>query len=78
MSFNRSYSFNDWREDIRKMMKKAGVQGTQTVFLFSDQQIKEEAFVEDINMLLNTADIPNLFPADEKVELIEKLQVGKS
>lgn len=56
-------------------MKKAGADGVQTVFLFSDTQIKEEAFVEDINMILNTADIPNLFPADEKAELIEKMQV---
>ena len=47
------------------MMKKAA-QGNPLVFLFSDQQIKEESFVEDINMILNTADIPNLFPADEK------------
>lgn len=54
-------------------MLKAG-QGKQTVFLFSDNQIKEESFVEDINMILNTGDVPNLFPADEKAELIEKMQ----
>jgi hypothetical protein len=44
------------------------------VFLFSDNQIKEESFVEDINMILNTADIPNLFAAEEKAEIIEKMQ----
>lgn len=73
---SRTYSFPDWREDIKKMMIKAGADGIQTVFLFSDQQIKEEAYVEDVNMILNTADIPNLFPPDEKAELIEKMQVG--
>lgn len=71
----RTYSFADWREDIKKMMLKAGIEGLQTVFLFSDQQIREESYVEDINMILNTADIPNLFPADEKADLIEKMQV---
>ncbi|XP_039273758.2 dynein axonemal heavy chain 3-like isoform X3 [Styela clava] len=74
IEITRTYSFNDWREDIKKMMLKAGVEGLQTVFLFSDQQIKEESFVEDINMILNTADIPNLFPSDEKAEVIEKMQ----
>ena len=59
------------------MMLKAGADGLQTVFLFNDQQIKEEAYVEDINMILNTADIPNLFPPDEKAELIEKMQVSE-
>uniref|UniRef100_H2ZME2 AAA+ ATPase domain-containing protein n=1 Tax=Ciona savignyi TaxID=51511 RepID=H2ZME2_CIOSA len=75
IELTRTYSFADWRDDIKKMMLKAGADGTSTVFLFSDQQIKEESFVEDINMILNTADIPNLFPADEKAELIEKMQV---
>ena len=44
------------------------------MFLFSDNQIKEESFVEDINMILNTGDVPNIFPADEKAELIDKMQ----
>jgi dynein heavy chain, axonemal len=52
---------------------KAG-EGKQTVFLFSDNQIKEESFLEDINMILNTPDIPNLFASDEKAEIIEKMQ----
>ena len=56
------------------MLIKAGVDGKQTVFLFSDNQIKEESFVEDINMILNTGDVPNIFPADEKADVIEKMQ----
>ena len=57
------------------MMSKAGTEGKQIVFLFSDNQIKDESFVEDINMILNTGDVPNLFPADEKAEIIEKMQM---
>ena len=56
------------------MMLKAGVEGKPTVFLFSDNQIKDESFVEDINMILNTGDVPNLFPPDEKADVIEKMQ----
>ena len=58
------------------MMSKAGTEGKQIVFLFSDNQIKDESFVEDINMILNTGDVPNLFPADEKAEVIEKMQMS--
>lgn len=57
-----------------KMLINAGVDGKQTVFLFSDNQIKEESFVEDINMILNTGDVPNIFPVDEKADVIEKMQ----
>ena len=56
-------------------MLKAGGEGKPTVFLFSDNQIKDESFVEDINVILNTGDVPNLYAADEKAEIIEKMQV---
>ena len=55
-------------------MKKTGTEGKQTVFLFSDNQIKDESFMEDISMILNTGDVPNIFPADEKADIIEKMQ----
>lgn len=59
---------------LLKMLIKAGVDGKPTVFLFSDNQIKEESFVEDINMILNTGDVPNIFAADEKADVIDKMQ----
>ncbi len=57
-----------------QLLMKGGAEGKQTVFLFSDNQIKDESFVEDINMILNTGDVPNLYAADEKAEIIEKMQ----
>lgn len=49
----------------------AGVQGKKTVFLISDSQLKEESFVEDIDSLLNSGEVPNLFTPDEKAEVME-------
>ena len=63
-----------WLPILQQMLIKAGVDGKPTVFLFSDNQIKEESFVEDINMILNTGDVPNIFAADEKADVIEKMQ----
>ena len=60
---------------IVQMLTKAGTEGKQIVFLFSDNQIKDESFVEDINMILNTGDVPNLYPPDEKADIIEKMQM---
>ena len=57
-------------------MMKSGGDGKQTVFLFADNQIKQESFLEDVNMILNTADVPNLFAADEMIEIIEKMQAA--
>ncbi|XP_057310450.1 dynein axonemal heavy chain 3-like isoform X2 [Hydractinia symbiolongicarpus] len=74
IEITKSYSKTDWRDDLKKLLIKSGVEGKSTVFLFSDNQIKEESFVEDINMILNTGDVPNIFASDEKAEVIEKMQ----
>lgn len=54
---------------------KAGVDGRPIVFLFADTQIALENFTEDINMILNTGDVPNLYAPEEKAEILEKMQV---
>nr|CAD7458186.1 unnamed protein product [Timema tahoe] len=70
----RGYGQSEWRDDLKSLLRKAGAEGKQTVFLFNDTQIKDEMFVEDISMVLNTGDVPNLFPPDEKAEILEKMQ----
>ncbi|MFN9956196.1 MAG: hypothetical protein ACK55I_24125, partial [bacterium] len=37
----------------------------------TDSQIKEENFLEDIDSLLNTGEVPNLFAPDERGEITE-------
>uniref|UniRef100_A0A669PGZ3 Dynein axonemal heavy chain 12 n=1 Tax=Phasianus colchicus TaxID=9054 RepID=A0A669PGZ3_PHACC len=60
---SKTYGTNEWREDLKVSLK--------TVFIITDAQIKEESFLEDIDSLLNTGEVPNLFAADEKQEIIE-------
>ncbi|XP_032957944.1 dynein axonemal heavy chain 3 isoform X1 [Rhinolophus ferrumequinum] len=76
IEITKSYSGSEWREDLKKVMLQVGVATKSTVFLFSDSQIKDESFIEDINMLLNTGDVPNIFAADEKADLVEKMQTA--
>lgn len=71
IEITRTYNRLDWREDIKKILRQAGGKNMPTVFLFTDSQIKEEGFVEDLNTILNTGELPNLFPSDEKAELLE-------
>lgn len=59
---------------MKKVLKKAGAQNKPTVFLFTDTQIKLESFVEDINTLLNTSEVPNLMNTEDKAEIMEKVR----
>ncbi|XP_010001540.1 PREDICTED: dynein heavy chain 3, axonemal [Chaetura pelagica] len=74
IEMTKFYGVNEWKDDVKRVMLKAGVENKDVTFLFCDNQIKDEAFVEDVNMLLNTGDVPNIFPADEKAEIVEKMQ----
>ena len=33
-----------------------------------------EAFLEDVNNILNTGEVPNIFPADEKADVTEMVR----
>ena len=54
----------------------AGANCKHVVFLFTDTQIKDESFLEDISMILNTGEVPNLYQQDEKTEILERVQVA--
>ncbi|XP_052285538.1 dynein axonemal heavy chain 12-like isoform X2 [Dreissena polymorpha] len=70
---SKNYGKTEWREDLKNLLKTAG-SGKTMVFLITDTQIKEESFLEDIDNLLNTGEVPNLFAADEKSEIMESIR----
>ncbi|GMH41668.1 hypothetical protein BSKO_09578 [Bryopsis sp. KO-2023] len=72
IEISKNYTTVEWREDLKKMTRRAGGDGQACVFLFSDTQIKEESFVEDINCLLNAGEVPNMFPYDERAAVLEQ------
>jgi len=67
----KGYDQLAFREDIKKLLTNSGGKGDSTVFLFTDSQIKDEGFVEDINNLLNSGEVPNLFAPDERMNICE-------
>lgn len=69
---SKSYGIVEWKEDLKKLLRRAGADSKPTVFLFSDTQIKSESFLEDLNNVLNTGEVPNLFPYDERAQILEQ------
>jgi dynein heavy chain, axonemal len=73
IEISKGYREKEFHEDIRGLLKRSAIDNEPQVFLFSDTQILKESFLEDINNLLNSGEIPNLFPPDEKVSICEEI-----
>ncbi|PZC81208.1 hypothetical protein B5X24_HaOG213309 [Helicoverpa armigera] len=75
VEMSRTYGKNEWREDLKTLLRKTSTPDLMMVFLFIESQIKEEGFLEDVNNMLNSGEVPNIFTTDEKAELCEKMRV---
>ncbi|XP_049764343.1 dynein axonemal heavy chain 2 [Schistocerca cancellata] len=69
----KQYRVQEFREDLKTLYTVTGVENKATTFLFNDTQIADEAFVEVINNVLSSGEVPNLFKAEEFDEIRNKL-----
>ena len=76
IQISKRYGTTEWREDLKTLLKAGGVEGDPTCFLFSDTQIVLESFLEDINNILNTGEVPNIFDDGERAEIASDLSAA--
>jgi len=70
----KGYGPADLKLDIMNMYVKAGKKDERISFMMTDSQIVDEKFLVFINDLLASGDIPDLFPPDEKEEVINGIR----
>lgn len=70
IELKRNYDIIAFHEDLRIIYRFAGIENNPVVFLMIDTQIVEEEFLEDINNILNSGEVPNLFEGDEYEKII--------
>lgn len=75
VEISKQYSVNEWHEDLISFLKRSAATDLHSVFLFTDSQIKEESFLEDMSNLLNAGEVPNLFSNEEKADICEKMRL---
>lgn len=51
---SRGYSETSFREDLKTLYIKLGIENKKTVFLFTDAHVAEEGFLELINNMLTS------------------------
>jgi len=62
----KGYGMNEFKDDLRVCLMKCGVEAKVQTFLFCDTQIVKEEFVEALNNILNSGDVPNLYKVEDQ------------
>ena len=65
----KTYRLTEFRDDLRRLYFQAGVENKPTSFLFTDNQVVEEGFLEDVNNILSSGQVPNLYKPEEFEEI---------
>lgn len=59
----------NWKEDLKNCLLQAGSKRITTTFMVADTQIIDEKMLEDINNILNTGDVANIYGPEDLEEM---------
>jgi dynein heavy chain len=71
---HKNYNVNNLFEDLRDLYKLAGGAGKDVTFIFTDNEIKQETFLEYINSILSSGEVAGLFPKEDLDNIVNDLR----
>ena len=71
VEFRKGYGVTEFREDLKKLYVRTGVKGEPLAVTLTEP---EELFLADINTVLNSGEIPDLFTRDEMNSIVADMR----
>uniref|UniRef100_A0A671UXN0 Cytoplasmic dynein 2 heavy chain 1 n=1 Tax=Sparus aurata TaxID=8175 RepID=A0A671UXN0_SPAAU len=75
---SRGYTLKHFNNDLKTVMQLAGLEGQQVVLLLEDYQFVHTAFLEMVNSLLSSGEVPGLYTPEELEPLLTSLKDAAS
>jgi len=66
ITLNKSYGDQHFKENVKELYNIAGPAGGAVTFILTDAEIKYETFLEAVNSMLATGEIPGLFVKEDR------------
>lgn len=74
LKITRGYSVKSFKIDLKDAMRKSGVEDEPILLVLEDHHFVESSFMEMINSLLSTGDVPGLYAQNELEPLLSPLK----
>ncbi|KFP28061.1 Cytoplasmic dynein 2 heavy chain 1, partial [Colius striatus] len=71
---SRGYELKQFKNDLKHVMELAGIEAQQVVLLLEDYQFIHSTFLEMINSLLSSGEVPGLYKIEELEPLLTPLK----
>ncbi|XP_059178510.1 cytoplasmic dynein 1 heavy chain 1-like isoform X2 [Physella acuta] len=73
---HNKYSANDFDEDLRSVLRRAGCKSEKICFIMDESNVLDSSFLERMNTLLANGEVPGLFEGDEYTTLMTQCKEG--
>lgn len=74
ITVSSNFSMNDFKESLMYLYRNTGLKERDFTFILTDSQIVNEHMLVYINDILSSGNIPDLFPEEQKEEVISTIQ----
>lgn len=74
LKVHRDYTLEDFENDLRALLRRSGCARESICFIFDESNIMQPSFLEYMNALLTSGEVPGLFDGEEWQKLMQDIR----
>lgn len=73
IKISHKYTIDSFDEDLRNVLRRSGLEDEKICFIFDESNVLSSAFLERMNALLASGDVPGLFNEEDTMKIIKSI-----